>query len=268
MDVSQHSNRHPVVAQWKEKRGNRKPWFYFSRPNSDFETEKLRESANSYYVSIREIMDRVESGDEDFYPDEFYKAMGIPAPEQYQAFVDLYSCLDSQNSDYFHNHEKGLSNLVRLPRYPAATEMISHIYENIVKEPVKNIKIVCGSFWKRQLRLRYEIIKYLNKLHGEHKVGIEIYTNCGKDARGIKKLDKDIYLHCFHKLENRVMIHYILIEYENGDIRMYIEYPHSEKHFLRLFMLLTPEDFNSPALKDKKNEIKEFFEGLIEKAKK
>ena len=268
MDISQRSVGQSGFAQQREKRGNRKPGFIRSRFNSYYETRNSRKYASLYYYSVKEVMDRVKSGDEKFYPDEFYKSMGIPAPEQYKAFNDLYSCLDSDSDEnnYFHNHKKGLTNLARLPRHPPASKMIMQIYENIKKEPVKKVKIVCGSFWKRQLWLRYEVIKYLNKLHTEHGVGIEIFTNCAESEEGIKKLDKDIYPGCFQTLKNRAMIHHILVEYENDDIRMYIEYPHTERHYLRLYMLLTPEDFNSSALRDKKNRIKIFLESLVEKA--
>ena len=255
-----------MLVQRREEQENLKPGLIRSAVNTLYENRNSRRYANFYYYSVREIMDRVKSGDGEFYTDDYYKTIGAPAPEQYKAFNDLYSCLDSQHSDYFHDHKKGLYNLARLSRQPAALNMIKQVYNDFENEPVKSITIACGSFWHRKIWLRNEVIDYLNKLHTEHGVGIEIFTNCEKREEGLVKLDKDIYDCCFHHVENRVMIHHMLIEYKNDDIGMYIEYPHTEKHYLRLYMILTPESFNSTALKNKKGEIKIFFQGLIDKA--
>ena len=266
MGIYQQGGHRSVLVQRREDQENNKPGLFLSCLNSYYENKNSKKHANFYYYSIREIMDRVKSGNEEFCSDDYYKAMGSPNPEQYKAFNDLYSCLDPQNSDYFHEHKKSLYNLARLSRQPAALKMIKEIYDSIKNAPVKSIKLVCGSFWQRKIWLREEIIDYLNKLHTEHGVGIEFFTNCKEDGKGIDKLDKEIRDHYYHHLDNRVMIHHIFVEYMNDDIKMYIEFPHTEKHYFRLYMLLTPEEMNSPALKDKKHEIKKFFEGLIEKA--
>jgi|TergutMp193P3_1026864.scaffolds.fasta_scaffold01894_4 hypothetical protein len=263
-NFAQRSDGQQDVVQRSERLGisklDRKPGYIRSFFNSRYESINSRKYVDYFYNSILNIMEDVKSGNNNYYPNEYYKAMGMPSPEQYIAFNELYSFF---NNDYFDKQGKGLYNLARLSRKPIALKIIKDIYDNFEIEPVKKITIVCGSFWRKPLWLRGEIINYLNKLNAEHNVEVELFTNCADDEEdGIENLNDDIYANKFHRLKNRVMIHYILAD----DKKLYIEYPHSEKHYLRLYMLLTSKELDSPELKDKKQKIIQFLKGLIEKA--
>ena len=266
--IAQQSNEQQDVDQRskgkKVDKLEKKPGHIRSFFNSRYESINSRKYVDYFYRSVINIMEEVKSGKNNYHENEYYKEMGIPSPEQYIAFNDLYSCV---NNDYFDKHEKGLYNIARLSRNPVALNLLKEINDNFEIEPVKKIKIICGSFWRKPIWLRREIINYLNKLNTEHKIEVEIFNNCAKDEDNeIKKLNDNIYPNKFYPLKRRAMIHYILIYYTNGDTKLYIEYPHSEKHYLRLYMLLTPKDMNSPELKDKKEQILQFLEGIIEKA--
>jgi len=269
--AQQSSEQQDVDQRSKDKRVDKldkKPGYVHSFFNSRYESINSRKYVDYFYRSVKNIMEEVKSDENNYHHDEdkheYCKEMGIPSPKQYEAFNALYSCV---NSDYFDKHKKGLYNIARLSRCPVALNLLKGIYDNFEIEPVKKIKIICGSFWRKPLWLRSEIINYLNKLNTEYKIEVEIFNNCAKNEDDeIKKLNENIYPDKFYPLKRRAMIHYILIYYKNGDTKLYIEYPHSEKHYLRLYMLLTPEDMNSPELKDKRELILQFLEGIIEKA--
>jgi len=223
--------------------------------NERWEDHNTKKYSGFLYASFIEVMEDVKYNKIENHPDNFYKIMGIPEPGQYKAFIRLY---DLVNDDYFTKHPKTSSNHARLPRYPGTLKLLRDIYINYDKNPVKNITISCGSFYRKNLWVREEIIKYLNLLY-EKGVKIEIYNNCKRNEDKIYELTPGIH---FESLNKRVMIHFILVD--DKYIKFY--YPHSEKIYHRLGMLLTPENLNTE-LFEKKKELFRFFNNLIAEAK-
>jgi len=202
-------------------------------------------------------MEEVKSGTVKYHSDDFYKSMGIPAPDQYRAFIELYKIVDDYN--FFAKSTKTLTNHARLPLYPGTIKLLKGINDNFKKNPVNSVTIACGSFYKNNLWVRYEIINYLNQLCDKGVV-INLYTNCNANEEGINKLNKNIN---FEFLNKRVMIHFIMVD----DKYIKIHFPHSEKILQRLSMLIEPKDFLNSPLKEKKTELFKFFNNLIERAK-
>ena len=247
--------------QWNEdsiinKKFSIKPNFISLWQNERLEKYNTIKYVDFSYSSFFQTMNEVKNNEIENYPDDFYKIMGIPAPDQYRAFIKLYELVD--NDDFFAKHPKTLSNHARLPRYPGTLKLLRDIYNNYNTDPVKNIKISCGSFYRKYLWVRLEIINYLNMLC-KMGVKIEIYTNCKETEEKVNTLDKNIY---FEHIKNRILIHFVLVDDKN--IKLY--YPHSEKVYHRLGMLLTSDDFNNE-LSEKKQELFRFFNELITEAK-
>jgi len=232
-----------------------KPNFIKLKVNEYWENYNTKKYSNFLYASFMEAMEDVKYDRIENHPEDFYKIMGIPEPGQYRAFIRLHELV---NDDYFAKHSKTFSNHARLPRYPGTLKLLRDIYINYDKDPVKSITISCGSFYRKYLWVRVEIIKYLNKLY-EKGVKIEIYTNCKINEDKIYTLNPNIH---FESLDKRIMIHFILVD--DKYIKFY--YPHSENIYQRLGMLLTPKDLNAELL-EKKNELFLFFNNLITEAK-
>lgn len=258
----QQEGVHYNLGIWDDNRSvnemlKRKPNFIKLLKNGYLENYNTKRYSNFSYTSFLEAMEKVKTNRIENYPENFYKIMGIPAPDQYRAFIELYKLVG--NDDFFAKHPKTFSNHACLPRYPGTLKLLRDIYINYNKDPVKNIIISCGSFYRKYLWVRTEIIDYLNQLC-EKGVKIELYTNCKTDEDEINKLSKKIR---FESLENRIMIHFVLVD----DKKIKIHYPHSEKIYHRLGMLLTPADFNNELL-EKRIALFQFFINLIAEAKK
>jgi len=219
----------------------------------DYNTEHY---SDFMYTAFIEAMEDVKYNRIEIQPEDFYRTMGIPEPGQYKAFIRLHELV---NDDYFAKHPKTFSNHARLPRYPGTLKLLRDIYIDYDKNPVESITISCGSFYRKYLWVREEIINYLNRLY-KKGVKIEVFTNCKKDEDKINELNPNIHFESFDK---RVMIHFVLVD--DKYIKFY--YPHSESIYQRLGMLLTPEDLNAELL-EKKNELFLFFNNLIAEAKK
>jgi hypothetical protein len=254
-NILQQNNRQPEDRSIN-KRLRHKPNFIKLKINEYWENYNTKKYSDFSYASFIEAMDDVKYNKIENHPENFYTIMGIPEPGQYRAFIRLYELV---NNDYFAKHPKTFSNHARLPRYPGTLKLLRDIYINYDKDhPVESITISCGSFYRKNLWVREEIIKYLNLLY-EKGVKIEISTNCKKNEDKIYKLNPNIH---FESLNKRVMIHFILVD--DKYIKFY--YPHSEKIYHRLGMLLTTEDLNTELL-EKKKELFLFFNNLIAEAK-
>jgi len=237
------------------KRLRHKPNFIQLFINEYWQNQNTRNYSDFMYTSFIEAMEDVKLNKIKIQPEDFYRTMGIPEPAQYKAFIKLHELV---NDDYFAEHPKTFSNHARLPRYPGTLKLLRDIYNDYDKNPVEKITISCGSFYRKYLWVREEIINYLNMLY-EKGVKIEIFTNCKKDEDKVYKLNPDIH---FESLDKRVMIHFVLVD--DKYIKFY--YPHSESIYQRLGMLLTPEDLNTELL-EKKKELFQFFNNLIAEAK-
>jgi hypothetical protein len=237
------------------KRLSRKPNFIQLLINERWQNYNTRNYSDFMYTSFIEVMEDVKHNKIEIQSENFYRTMGIPEPAQYKAFIRLHELV---NNDYFAKHQKTFSNHARLPRYPGTLKLLRDIFIDYNKNPVKSITISCGSFYRKYLWVREEIINYLNKFY-EKGVKIEIFTNCKKDEDKVYKLNPNIH---FESLDKRIMIHFVLVD--DKYIKFY--YPHSESIYQRLGMLLTPEDLNTELL-EKKKELFRFFNNLIAEAK-
>jgi hypothetical protein len=233
-----------------------KPNFIKLWRNEHWEKYNTEKYSGFSYASFMEAMEEVKYDRVEHHSEDFYKIMGIPEPDQYKAFIRLHELVN--DDDFFAKHPKTLSNHARLPRYPGTLKLLRDVYLNYDKDPVKDITISCGSFYRRYLWVRTEVIKYLNWLY-EKGVKIEIYANCKANEDHINKLNKNIH---FEPLDNRVMIHFILVD--DKIIKFY--YPHSENIYQRLSILLTPEDLNTKLIQ-KKTALFLFFNNLISEAR-
>jgi hypothetical protein len=209
--------------------------------------------ADYYYDSVFNTMTQVKKNENAFYPEEYCRGVGIPSFKQYKAFNDLYEVVG--DDEFLKNHKKEIYNLALLPLVPNTLQLLRRI-ENGKIEDVKKITIVCGSFWKKNIWVREAISKTLIDLHTKRNITVDLYTNCRGDEKEVGRLREFINYYYFI---DRVMIHFTLID----DKYILLEYPHSEKIYLRLFMLLTPKDLNSDVLISKKKLLLDFFESLI-----
>jgi len=219
---------------------------YNTRNYSDFMYEYFVKTMEDYKynrVPIRDI--------------NYYKLMGLPEPDQYIAFINFYKIF---STDHFAGLPKTFTNNARLPRNFGTLELLNDFIDNYKNEPIKHIIISCGSFFEKYLWVRREIIDCLNNLY-EKGVNIEIYTNCEKDGKEVNNLNEGIH---FEHLDKRVMIHFMQVD----EKYLYFYLPHSESIYQRLSIFLKPKDFeNNTELREKKKELFQYFNNLIEEAK-
>jgi hypothetical protein len=211
-----------------------------------------------YYSELWKLAPLVLFSLDSFYKkEEYYKFIGVPSPYQYRAIYKLKSI--------FPHHLRGH----KLETYDTVNEGMQQCYLKFLDDIDKktefgepdNIVFTCGSFWGRNDNVRKIIIDKLNHL-SSIGVSINIYANTSHEDV-FNGLSSSINID--NTAISRILIHYILVHYKNGQTRLFYDYPHTESVLYRLAMVLENDDISR--LKDKQK-LFSYLEKMITDSKK